>query len=162
MANLIRRDGNEPARTQQREVDPMRMMREMLRWDPFREMQSFFGRESEVFDPDFEIADHKDRFVFRADLPGVKESDLEVKLTGNRLTISGKRESEHEDKADSYYACERSYGSFTRSFTLPTDQADLDHATADLRDGVLTIAIPKLAQAQSRSISVKGTGTQKS
>jgi HSP20 family protein len=70
------------------------------------------------FVPDFEVKETKEGFVFKADVPGIKEKDLEITMTGNRLTISGKREAEMEERSDTYYACERSYGSFTRAFTL--------------------------------------------
>jgi HSP20 family protein len=167
MANLLRRgNGGEPQQQglARREFDPMRLMRDMMRWDPFREMMpSLFGMaEPASFSPAFEVAEHKDRFVFKADMPGVKESDLDVKLTGNRLTVTGKRESEHEEKADTYYACERSYGSFTRAFTLPPEQVDLDHVTAELKNGVLSVVIPKRMGAQSRQIAIKGGAAQRS
>ena len=135
-----------------------RFFREMMRWDPLREMMpALFGSEGGMFAPAFEVVEDKDKYVFSADLPGVKDKDLDIKLTGNRLTIAGKRECEHEDKSETYYACERSYGSFTRSFTLPAESVDLDTVTADLKDGVLTIAIPKKATAQSKQIEVKAT-----
>ncbi len=142
MANLIRRSNDND---------------DLTRWDPFQQMRQFFTRgETEMFEPKFEVADHKDRFVLKADMPGVKEQDVDVKITGNRLVVSGKRECEHEDKSDTYYSCERSYGSFTRAFTLPLEVSDVDHATASLDNGVLTIAIPKKEQAQSRKLEVKG------
>ena len=174
MANLIRKgtDKDEQGKAMQpvREHDPMRWFREMmrdpfremLRWDPFREMFPSFGAQQQTFAPAFEVCEHKDRFVLSADMPGVKEQDLDIKLTGNRLTVSGKRESETEEKVDTYYAAERSYGMFTRSFTLPPDQVDLDHVTAELKNGVLTIVVPKRAGAQSRTIAIKGPTTQKS
>ena len=61
----------------------------------------------------------KDAYVFRADLPGVKDEDLEISLTGNRLTVSGHREQEKREQSETYYATERAYGSFSRTFTLP-------------------------------------------
>ncbi len=166
MANLIRRTNGDEDKQQARSqaieparehnYDPWRVFRDLMRWDPFSQIQHMFGRgQNEMFEPSFEVADHKDRFVIKADMPGVKEQDVDVKISGNRLTVSGKRESEHEDRSDTYYACERSYGSFTRSFTLPHEQADVEHATASLDSGVLTIAIPKKEQAQSRKIEVK-------
>jgi HSP20 family protein len=160
MANLLRRNANDERSLAHRDetISPYRMLREMMRWDPLRAMMpSVFGAESAMFEPAFEIAEHKDRFVFSADMPGVKEKDIDVKLTGNRLTISGKRESEHEDKGDTFYACERSYGSFTRSFTLPAEAFELDKVSADLKDDVLTIQIPKKETVQSKQIEVKAT-----
>jgi HSP20 family protein len=125
----------------------------MFRWDPFQEMRPLWSGELPAYAPAFDIKETKDSFVFKADVAGVKESDLEVNSTGNRLTINGKRESEKEEKGDTYYACERSYGSFTRSFTLP-DQADLEHVKAELKNGELTIVVPKAAAAVAKRIPV--------
>jgi HSP20 family protein len=136
-----------------REWDPFRLMRDMLRWDPFREMAAFPAVEAAPYAPAFEVKETKDAFVFKADLPGVKESDLEVSLVGNRLAISGKRESEKEEKADTYYALERSYGSFTRSFTLPAD-IDSEHIKAELKSGELTLVVPKAPAAVAKKIPV--------
>lgn len=159
MANLIRR---EPEQAFTR--DPFQWMRDMFRWDPFREMtpSSFFGPGWEpTFAPAFEVKENGDSFQFKADLPGVKESELDIKLTGTRLSISGKRESEKQDKGDTFYTYERSFGSFSRTFSLP-DGIDADHAVAELKDGVLTIAIPKKAGGGARTIAVKTGETKKS
>ena len=157
---LLRRHGSDDAlahRHQDEALSPYRMMRDLLRWDPFREMLPAMYGEQAAFAPAFEVAEHKDRFVFSADLPGVKDKDVDIKLTGNRLTISGKRESEHEDKTDTFYACERSYGTFTRTFTLPSESIDLEHVSANLKDGVLSIVIPKRATQESKQIAVNPT-----
>ena len=143
--------GTQPART---EWDPLVWARDLLRWDPFREMTVYPTFPSEMtFSPAFEVKETKDAYLFKADLPGIYEKDLDISRTGNRLTVSGKRESEKEDKGDTFYAMERSYGYFTRSFTLP-DGIDEEHIRADLKDGVLTIAIPKKPEAQPKKISV--------
>jgi HSP20 family protein len=161
MANLIRRrEGGGQLSSQRNEWDPLRMMRDMLRWDPFQEMLPFAPSvEQAVFAPDFEVKENKDGYVFKADLPGVKESDLEISLTGNRLIVSGKREAEAREENETYFTYERSYGNFTRTFTLP-EGADVDHAKADLKNGVLTIVVPKHAEMQPRRIQVK-PGTEK-
>jgi HSP20 family protein len=113
------------------------------------------------FSPDFEVKENKEGFSFKADMPGIKEPDLEITLTGNRLTISGKRESEKEDKGETYYVSERSYGTFSRSFTLP-EGVDAAHLQAELKDGVLMIALPKLPEMQPRKIDVKTGEARKS
>jgi len=129
-------------------------MRDLMRWEPFADLApSFRGLESAAFSPDFEVKETKDAFVFRADLPGVKDADLDVKLTQNRLSISGKRESEKTEKGDTYYTTERSYGSFTRSFTLP-DGVDADQIKAELKEGVLTLSLPKKPESQAKKIAV--------
>jgi HSP20 family protein len=156
MANLIRRN------PQQRETvpgtgwEPLRLLQELMSLDPFAEMRSG-GAESTVFNPRFEVKESKDAYVFKADLPGIDEKDVDISLTGSRLTISGKRDAEQQQENDRYYAYERSYGSFSRSFTLP-DGADVDHAEADMKNGVLTISVPKRPEHQPRKISLKGIG----
>lgn len=84
---------------------------------------------------------------------GVRDEDLEISLTGNRLTVSGKREEEHRQEDERYYAYERSYGSFSRSFTLP-EGGDVEHAQADMSNGVLTVTIPKKPEVQPKTIEV--------
>jgi HSP20 family protein len=81
------------------------------------------------------------------------KEDIEISTSGNRLQISGKRDAEKETKFDTVYSYERQYGSFVRIFTLP-DGADLEHARSELKDGVLTLAIPKLPRAQARKIPI--------
>lgn len=159
--SLIRRVTPEHPAPPKPETDPLRWL---LRWDPFREMTpSWFGQPpvEPTFSPAFEVKENKDSFLFKADLPGMKEQDLEVKLAGDRLTISGKREAEREDKDDTYYTYERSFGSFLRTFTLP-DGFDGEHVHADLKDGVLTIVVPKKAVAQAKTIAVKSGEAKKS
>lgn len=154
--SLIRRDKPEaPIATRE---DPVRWMRDLLRWEPFGG-QTWLAPERAAFVPAFDVKETKDSFQFKADLPGIKEADVEIKITGNRLVVSGKREAEHEDKADTYYAYERSYGAFQRAFALP-DGVDTEHVHAELKDGVLMIALPKKAMAQTRTVAIK-TGDEK-
>jgi len=144
--------------------DPWRTMRAMMGWDPFREMAAFptFEERGVPFNAAFDVKETKDAYLFKADLPGIKDKDLEVTMTGNRLNVSGKREEEKEETSDRYYTYERTYGSFTRSFTLP-DGADVDKLRASLDQGVLTIHVPKRAEVQPKKIVVKTeTGAQKS
>lgn len=151
MANLIRRnEGGSPATS--RGWDPFEMMRDLVRWDPFGELGTTTGR-SLAFAPSFEVKETKDAYVFKADLPGIEEEDLEISLTGSRLTVSGKREEERHEDDDRFYAYERSYGSFSRSFTLP-EGVDPDHAQADLSSGVLTVSVPKRPEVKPRRIEV--------
>src|SRR5262249_8334978 len=93
------------------------------------------------------------------DLPGVREQDLEVSVTGYRLTVSGKREEEERREDDRYFAYERSYGSFSRSFVMP-EGADVESVKAELKDGVLHIIVPKKAEVQPRPIGVGQKGTR--
>jgi HSP20 family protein len=132
------------------------MMREMMRWDPFREIgPAFSGDMKGMFMPDVDIKETENAYVFKADLPGMKDKDVEVSFTGNRLTLSGKREDEKREEKDNYFTCERSYGSFTRSFALPAG-TDTQKAGAELKDGVLTITVPKKAEVKPQKIPVNG------
>lgn len=142
-------------------MDPFRMMRDMMRWDPFRELGPLFSSETQgtMFMPNVDVKETADAYVFKADVPGIKEKDVEIALIGNRLTLSGKREEERREEKETYYATERSYGSFTRTFTLP-EGTDLENAKADLKAGVLTISVPKKPEVQPKKIAI-GAGTDK-
>jgi HSP20 family protein len=133
----------------------------MLRWDPFQEMRPLLPAEVPAFSPAFEVKETKDAFVFKADLPGIKEADLEVTVAGSRLIISGKREAEKEEKEDTYYAYERSFGSFTRTFTIP-DEVDKEHVKAELKAGELTVVVPKTAATVAKKIPVAASEKPKS
>lgn len=140
-----------------REFEPFRLMREMLGWDPFREIAPLISSAGSAgFSPAFEVKETKEGYVFKADVPGVKDPDVEVTVTGNRLTISGKREAEKEEKEDTYYAYERSYGSFTRTFTLPAE-VDTAHVKAELKAGELTVVVPKTPAAVAKKVPI-GSG----
>jgi HSP20 family protein len=93
------------------------------------EMAPVLSVEGSSDSPAFEVKETKEAFVFKADVPGIKEQDVEVNVAGNRLTITGKREAEKEDRGDTFYTYERSHGSFSRTFTLP-DQTDGEHVRA--------------------------------
>lgn len=142
------------------EWNPWRTMRELLNWDPFRRLEPFTLMEEPSFVPRFEVLEDKDAYVFKADVPGIKENDINISVTGNRLIVSGKREAKQEKQGATYYICERSYGDFSRSFTLP-DGVDVDHVKADLSDGVLSISTPKKPGAQTKHIPIQ-PGKQKS
>ncbi len=135
-------------------VDPWeRWTRNFFGWDPFREMQPFASVER-AFTPAFEIKETREGYLFKADLPGTKETDLDITITGSRLTIKGKREEETKQESDTYYCYERSYGSFARAFTLP-EGCDGSKAHAELKEGVLTLLVPKTPEAQPKKIDVK-------
>lgn len=152
MSNItVRRNGGQLAPSP--EWDPFYSMRELLRWDPFREMAPIFRPEPVGFYPEFDVKETKEAFLFTADLPGFKSEDIQVHMEGTRLQVSGKREAEKEEKGETYYARERTYGNFFRAFTLP-QTADAANVKADLRDGVLTLFVGKLPAAQARTIPI--------
>ena len=135
------------------ELDPSRWFSRMMGFDPFREMMPLLTERVATFEPAFEVKETKEGYLFKADLPGVNLADIDVSVMGNRLQISGKREAEKEDKGDTYYMYERTYGSFTRAFTLP-NSADATRIHADLRDGVLTVIAPKSVEALPKKINI--------
>ncbi len=131
-------------------------------WDPFAGLLAEYGfpvqryteRQVEPFVPRFEVRETKEALVLKADLPGVKTEDLDVSVQANVLSISGKREQEKTTDDVHLHMVERSYGSFTRSFTLPegVDSKSLD---AELKDGVLTLTLPKIPEAKPQRIQIK-------
>lgn len=156
MANIIRR-------RQEREMapslpqDPVQLIRNLLGFDPFQAMATVpavLTRQERMFVPDFEVKETPEAYVFKADVPGVNESELDISMTGNRLVVSGKREAEAENEGDRFYAYERSYGTFTRAFTLP-EGADADRVSAEINNGVLTLTIPKRPEQQPKKVEVK-------
>lgn len=152
MSDIEKKNGGQLTR-----FDPMRAMRDLLQWDPFREMAPMFPNvpalDRSGFNPSFDVTETKDAYEFRADVPGVKQDELEISVTGNRIQISGRRDSENESQSENAYTYERRYGSFTRSFTMP-DGADLEHAKSELEEGVLTLIVPKRAGAQAKKIAI--------
>jgi HSP20 family protein len=149
MADIVRR-GDYPMT----EWDPFRIMREVMRWEPYR--TAFMPQlERDMWMPSFEVRENGNSIRIMADVPGIKREDLDVSVTGHRLTVSGHRESEQRQKDENIHTWERQYGQFTRTFTLP-ETVDIDHITSELREGVLTIVAPMKNGAKSRKIQVGG------
>jgi HSP20 family protein len=162
MANLSIRRGEQREQATPAVWDPTRGMEPFRMFDPFRMMRDIMGPDlfgglvhpsGGMFAPDIEVKETKDAYVLTADLPGVKEQELEVSVTGNRLMVSGKREEEERREDDRYFAYERTYGAFSRSLVLP-EGADMSGIKAELKDGVLAIKIPKRAEVQPKRIQV--------
>jgi HSP20 family protein len=150
MSLLARNNGqgsNAPARYIAR--DPFQMARELLAWDPFSS-----ARQVSAYVPPFEVKETHDAFVLKADVPGVVETDLDIAVHNNVLTVSGTRHAEERQEGDNFALYERQYGSFSRSFSLP-DTADGDRIEAKLDTGVLTLTIWKKAEAKPRKIALK-------
>jgi HSP20 family protein len=138
-------------------------------WDPFRELQREVGRIMESFDP-FQVArrvqvyppmnlyDAGDRYVLTAQLPGMTSGDIELSITGETLTMRGERKRSEGIKDESYRRQERTMGRWSRTVTLP-DRVDNDQVSASFASGILTIQLPKAAEARPRHIAVTaGTG----
>jgi HSP20 family protein len=119
------------------------------RWDPIRDLLAIQHLERDApsqagWRPPVDIQETDDRYVVTAEVPGVKQEDIQVAFNGDVLTLSGvRRERERERPCEEYHRVERGHGAFSRSFHLPVP-VDAEHITADLHDGVLTVACPKL------------------
>jgi len=129
-------------------------------WNPFDRLSLWTDFEDgwrraavERFAPAVDVVEHPEALEIIAEVPGLKPEDVEVRLENGILTLSGKRTSESKDEREGYRRVERRYGSFTRSFSLPKDVRG-DEITADLKDGILTVKVPKDARALPRKIEV--------
>lgn len=172
MSNITiqKHDGDRPATTAPADLtssrwagpepawDPWHTMRALLAWNPFRELGPGFAQHEPEMSPDFDVKETKEAYLFKADVPGIKENELEVTTTGNRLTVAGKRDEEKEEKADRYYTYERHYGTFSRTFRLP-EGANVDDLRASLEHGVLTVTVPKRPEVQPRKVEVTTEGS---
>lgn len=108
--------------------------------------------------PAVDVTEADGAYKVTAELPGLAEKDIEVSVSGDMLVLRGEKRQEREEKEANYYLSERSYGSFQRSFTLP-DGVDRDKISAEFSKGVLTLTLPKTAEAkkQDKKIEVKAT-----
>lgn len=111
------------------------------------------AERKETWVPSVDILEREGHLILRAELPGMTEKDIEVKLEGNTLTLRGERKMENEDKKNSYHRIESFYGSFTRSFRLP-EGVDAEKINAEYKNGVLTVTIPQKPEVRPREIPV--------
>jgi HSP20 family protein len=154
MANIVRRTGDYR--------DPLSIVRQVFGFDPFLSAWPTDGRAAAqgTFNPTFEVVERDDAFVFTADVPGVREQDLDVTVHDGQLIVSGSRAASDRREGESYYLYERSFGNFTRAFKLP-DNADAERVDAGLDSGVLTVSVGKRASAKPRKISLGGQAGRK-
>ena len=127
------------------------MMDRALNWPPFR-----LGNGMNLADlgPRVDICESDGTYLFKADIPGMNKEDVSVSIADNMLTIEGERKRESEETHPHFHRVERSYGSFSRSFSLPED-ADLKSIHAQCHNGELTVSISKKAGAQkSKSVTI--------
>ncbi len=149
-------------------------MTDLVTWDPYREFRSLADRVNRVFSavparrdeeslgnwmPPVDIAEDKDKIVLTAELPGFKEEQIEVQMEGVVLTLRGERRFEEEKEGRNYHRVERSYGQFTRSFTLPNN-VDKEKVQATFRDGLLQVELPKREEAKPRQIKISSVDGQ--
>jgi HSP20 family protein len=137
----------------------------MMRPEPFsrevdRLFDAFFGqgdRETRRWVPPVDLVEAEDHFVLKADLPGLSQDDVAIEVQDGTLTISGERKAEHEQRERGWYRIERSFGSFSRSLTLP-EGVNPDGINAEFKDGVLEVQIPKPEERKPRRIQITATG----
>ncbi len=145
----------------------------IVRWEPLRELNSLQSEMNRLFNtvfdtpsgtsgnvlrrwmPAMDLVESGDHFVLRADLPGMGEDDVNIEFEDGTLTVSGERKAEHEDSNEGFHRVERSFGSFSRSLTLPQG-IDPEAVTASFDRGVLEIRIPKPEQRKPRKIAIGG------
>ena len=151
----------------------------IVRYDPFRDLRTLqeevnrlfsnnlshsFGEEGiarGAWNPNVDIYENKDQIVLEAELPGMNREDFDLTIENSVITLRGERHFEKKDETVNYHRVERSYGSFTRSFTLPQTVSG-DGVKAEYRDGVLRVTLPKREETKARRIEVSGeTGKDK-
>jgi HSP20 family protein len=144
----------------------------LIRWEPAREISSLQQEMNRLFNTFFEapatgagngaprrwvpamdLVETEDHFVLRADLPGLSESDVDLSLEENVLTLKGERKVEHESRSEGFYRLERSTGTYSRSLTLP-EGVDGDAITATFDKGVLEVRIPKPEEHKPRKLQI--------
>jgi HSP20 family protein len=149
----------------------------IVKYDPFRELRSLqdemtrlftgvvpsgFNREEMThgaWAPSVDIYEDKERLILEAELPGMKRDDFEISVENNVITLKGERRFEKKTEGDNYHRVERSYGNFTRSFTLP-QTVTAEGATADFENGVLRVSLPKREETKARKIEVTGSASE--
>jgi len=110
--------------------------------------------ENAVWMPLTDVAEDKDNYYLKADLPGIKKDDVKISYTNGTLSISGERAQEKESKDKQYHRIERSYGKYYRSFKLP-EKIKEDKINAEFRDGQLNVTIPKAEEVKPKEIAIK-------
>jgi HSP20 family protein len=145
----------------------------IVRFDPFRELSTMQDRINRIFGDAYRRTDnddvlsrgdwlppvdifenHQHEIVLRAELPGLKREDIDIRVENNTLTLRGERKRDTEVKQEQYHRVERSYGAFSRSFSLPST-VSTDKVSATFADGVLTITLPLREEAKPRQIQVQ-------
>jgi len=147
-------------------------MSAITRWDPFQNLSTLQEQVNRLFEgslprrsdqsaltpwaPAVDIYETENELVLKADLPDVNEKDLDIRIESNTLTIKGERKFEEKVKEDNYLRVERTYGSFSRSFSLPST-VDSGSIKADYKNGVLTVELPKRAESKPRQVKINVT-----
>ncbi len=143
----------------------------VVRWDPFRDLNLLQDRMNRLFEdagstwhteepaattswsPAVDILETASEIMVKAELPGLERKDITLNLENNVLTLKGERKFEKETKEENFHRIERSYGHFSRSFSIPAT-VDEEKINADYRDGVLKIVLPKKEQVKPKQIRI--------
>ena len=140
-----------------RELEDMRKDMDRLFEDFFapgqKRRRGWLKHDIGVVVPNIEMYDRKSEIVVKAELPGVCKDNIDLTITKDSLTLKGEVKKEEEIKEEDYYACERSYGSFTRTVALPVE-VDSEKAKASFKNGVLEIVLPKKEEAKPKEIKI--------
>ena len=147
-------------------------MDSIARWSPFRDVSTLQEQVNKVFESNFsrnrdhaaltawapsvDVYETENELVIMADLPEVSEKDIDLRVENNMLTIRGERKFEQKVKEENYLRMERSYGSFSRSFSL-SNTVDTQAIKAEYTDGVLNITLPKRAESKSKQVKINVT-----
>jgi HSP20 family protein len=139
----------------------------LIKWDPFRELNMFpvrFGRfldkdwekamSTTAWNPSVDIFENDSDIVVKVEVPGMNAKDFDLRIENNVLMVKGERKFEKETKEENYHRVEREYGSFSRSFALPTAVKE-DQVTAEYKDGILKIVLPKKEEVKPKSIKIE-------
>ena len=122
----------------------------LLRFDPFARTAA----STQAFTPAVDVYEDAESISVRAELAGLKPEDVQISVENSVLTLRGERKLEREENKAGYHRIERSYGAFTRSFALPR-VVDGEKIQAEMKDGVLTVRLPKKGEAQPRKVEIK-------
>lgn len=148
----------------------------VVKYDPFRELRNLQDEMTRLFTgvapsgnreetlrggwyPSVDIWEDKENLFLEAELPGIKSEDVELSIENNVLTLRGERKFEKNAEGDNYHRVERSYGSFTRSFTLP-QTVSTEGVKAEFNEGLLRVTLPKREETKARKIEISGAGSQ--
>ena len=119
-------------------------------------LDSFFGKGARRDYPAVDIIEDNDKYTVKAELPGMKLEDINITLLGGELTLRGEKKCEYKEKKSDVLKVERSYGSFSRTFSVPSEVKE-DAIGATYHDGILEVTLPKGDKAKPKSIEVKVT-----
>lgn len=150
MANIVRFDPFEDMARLQREVN--RLFETSDRGSGLRHGDAEHA-STRIWAPAVDIAEDPEEIVLKAELPGLKQEDIDIELSGDTLTIKGERKFDDTERKDSYIRIERAYGMFQRSFTISVPVQD-DAVSASYKDGVLEVHLPKSEAARPKKVTV--------